>query len=714
MKKTYLFTLLFCSIISFGQIRSVSTKVQELSSQKEFKSYDLFSVDNNVYKATKYFTSATDVTVLNLDETQLQRLLTEAPEYIEVTIPYYNEMVEVELFKQNIFTESFIAKDEQGNLLDFALGEYYRGAIKGDHESLAAISFFEGEVMGVISSYEHGNITVGRSADRQDFISYSDKNLLGENPFVCGVDDLPEHPNTPVIDFDPEMMSTTMTENCVKIYYEIAYRPFQQNNYNVQNTINWITGIHNNIATLYANDNINIALHELKIWTSNDPYDGSYGENLEEFKNTVTEFNGDLAHLVNNPSTTSVAYMNSLCTDWRYAYSGINMSYSQVPTYSWTIMAMTHEMGHSLGSPHTHACAWNGNNTAIDGCGPAAGFGEGCNAPLPTNGGTIMSYCHLTSAGINFLNGFGDQPGALIRSTVDSKPCLGTDCSCQSTIQDLGITYLDGGQIQVQITDDASFEWQYKVYPYGATNTGDWQTTTDQDFVLSGLSPNMYYELLVTNLCGDLEGGLKKEIILTGDFCDGTLFTDTGGSGGTYQNNQHFTKTFYPATSSHKVSLNFTRIGLQTEQDFMYVYNGDSTDAPLFDGGTITGNNNPGPSFTSTHSTGAITIEFISNGSGTAYGWEAVVDCEAVLSVEDITIANGVMVYPNPASSVLNIDAKTEILSVRINDASGKLVLNRNTQSVKESVNVAHLPQGVYILTVELKGKTVTKKIIKK
>lgn len=712
MKKTFLFTLLFCSIISFGQIRSVSTKVQELNSQKEFKSYDLFSVDNNVYKATKYFTSATDVTVLNLDETQLQRLLTEAPEYIEVTIPYYNEMVEVELFKQNIFTESFIAKDEQGNLLDFTLGEYYRGAIKGDHESLAAISFFEGDVMGVISSYEHGNITVGRSADRQDFISYSDKNLLGQNPFECGVDDM-AFDHTPV-EFDPEMMSTTMTENCVKIYYEIAYRPYQMNSYNVQNTINWITGIHNNIATLYANDNINIALHELKIWTSNDPYDGSYGENLEQFKNTVTEFNGDLAHLVNNPSTTSVAYMNSLCTDWRYAYSGINMSYSQVPTYSWTIMAMTHEMGHSLGSPHTHACAWNGNDTAIDGCGPAAGFGEGCNAPLPTNGGTIMSYCHLTSAGINFLNGFGDQPGALIRSTVDSKPCLGTDCSCQSTIQDLGITYLDGGQIQVQITDDASSEWQYKVYPYGATNTGDWQTTTDQNFVLSGLSPNMYYELLVTNLCGDLEGGLKKEIILTGDFCDGTLFTDTGGSGGTYQNNQHFTKTFYPATSSHKVSLDFTRIGLQTEQDFMYVYNGDSTDAPLFDGGTITGNNNPGPSFTSTHSTGAITIEFISNGSGTAYGWEAVVDCEAVLSVEDITIANGVMVYPNPASSVLNIDAKTEILSVRINDASGKLVLNRNTQSVKESVNVAHLPQGVYILTVELKGKTVTKKIIKK
>ena len=88
-------------------------------------------------------------------------------------------------------------------------------------------------------------------------------------------------------------------------------------------------------------------------------------------------------------------------------------------------MAMTHEMGHSLGSPHTHACAWNGNSTAIDGCGPSAGYSEGCDAPLPTNGGTIMSYCHLVpSVKIDFLNGFGPQPAALIRNTVNSKGCL--------------------------------------------------------------------------------------------------------------------------------------------------------------------------------------------------------------------------------------------------------------------------------------------------
>ena len=88
-------------------------------------------------------------------------------------------------------------------------------------------------------------------------------------------------------------------------------------------------------------------------------------------------------------------------------------------------------MGHNLGSPHTHNCSWTGG--AIDGCGPAAGYSEGCNAPLPSQGqGTIMSYCHLVpSVGIGFTYGFGPQPGNLIRSRVNNASCLNTcelDC----------------------------------------------------------------------------------------------------------------------------------------------------------------------------------------------------------------------------------------------------------------------------------------------
>src|SRR5690606_3894026 len=260
------------------------------------------------------------------------------------------------------------------------------------------------------------------------------------------------------------------------------------------------------IGTLYANDNINVALHEIKIWTTDDPYDGTYGENLEEFKNKVTEFNGDLAHLVNNPSTTSVAYLNSLCTDWRYAYSGISMNYAQVPTYSWTIMAMTHEMGHSLGSPHTHNCSWNGNNTAIDGCGPAAGYTEGTcpQGPIPPSsvGGTIMSYCHLTSSTIKFVNGFGPQPQALIVNSVNGAACLdvcGSDCaapiaSVSFNGTDATISWANVGAV--------SYDLQWKLSTSGTWTSVNGITGTSHE--LNGLTVGTSYDYRVRSNCTGL------------------------------------------------------------------------------------------------------------------------------------------------------------------------------------------------------------------
>lgn len=39
-----------------------------------------------------------------------------------------------------------------------------------------------------------------------------------------------------------------------------------------------------------------------------------------------------------------------------------------------------------------------------------------------------MSYCHLTSFGVNFNNGFGPLPGEAIRSAIDASSCLSSSC----------------------------------------------------------------------------------------------------------------------------------------------------------------------------------------------------------------------------------------------------------------------------------------------
>ena len=98
-----------------------------------------------------------------------------------------------------------------------------------------------------------------------------------------------------------------------------------------------------------------------------------------------------------------------------------------MPVYSTDVNFVAHEIGHNLGSPHTHDCAWNSNNTPIDDCGYNHSNGtDGCNGPTPA-AGTIMSYCHLINGiGIDFSLGFGQQPGNLIRSRVNNANCLVT------------------------------------------------------------------------------------------------------------------------------------------------------------------------------------------------------------------------------------------------------------------------------------------------
>ena len=104
-------------------------------------------------------------------------------------------------------------------------------------------------------------------------------------------------------------------------------------------------------------------------------------------------------------------------------------SITTFPTYSWNVQVFAHEMGHNMGSNHTQSCSWNGNNTAIDACSPTEGGCASTYGACPPGGGTIMSYCNVTNCGIDFNNGFGQQPGDLIRNRYNNAACTLT-CTC--------------------------------------------------------------------------------------------------------------------------------------------------------------------------------------------------------------------------------------------------------------------------------------------
>lgn len=712
MKK--IFQLLFSvSIFGFGFSQGLKPIAQKVAAQKSAKKtfvrYSPFTKDVASKNAAVYKNEADGVTVMQLKSTELQKIVDEKPETMELSFPFENGEMTVELVKNNILTTDFQVETDKGTKA-YTPGVYYQGIIKGDNTSVVAFSFFDNDIVGVASTNEFGNVVLGKAKSSQDFVSYSDYKLKTKNPFSCSADELPEN-RAQKISYDPyNQKKAALTANCVRIYFEVGYGPYTQNGSNTTTTTNWVTALFNNIKTLYDNESVNVAMSSIYIWTSTDPYSGQPGTILSQFRSTRTTFNGDLAQLIRNPATTSVAYVNSLCTTNKYSYCGVNNQNIAVPTYSWNIEAMTHELGHNLGSPHTHACAWNGNNTAIDGCGPASGNDEGCDGPLPTTTkGTIMSYCHLVSSvGISFANGFGQQPGDLIRQTIDSKACMSGDCSksCDVTLTNMTVTNVTDNGATVTITDNTSTSWKYRVSTIDGTIVKSGNSST-KTFNITGLSSYVFYKIEVGTDCSPLYQ--RSLIILTGDNWCGKTITDTGGENGNYTNNESWTKTFYPNDPSQKLKITFSEFDIASG-DYIIVRNGLTGGVPFQ--GMMTGNTLP-PSFESTHSSGAITITFKSGTGLTKPGFKATFSCTA-LAVEDVVNSKDVALSPNPVKNQFTLKGINKMVSVELYDISGKLIKQFDQESLsKNTFDVSRLKTGNYVVKVKTDNDTFTKKLIK-
>lgn len=726
MKK---FFQLFLSLVFFGfgfsqDLKPIPQKVKDSKiANKSFVKYDLFTVDQSAQKQAVYKAAAEDITVMKLNKSEISRIISEKPDALEMTFPFEGKNISLELVKNNIFTQDFKVNTDKG-YTDYTPGVYYHGIVKGNSESLVAISFFGNDVVGVISVQEIGNIVIGKVKNSEDFVSYNDAKLKASNPFTCSSNELLENQNNAAPSFDPAVMTAKKTDNCVRIYYETGYTIYTNKGSSITNVTNWVSAMQNNIATLYENDGITVALSEVFVWTTNDPYNGSgTSAKLNQFRSGRPTFNGDVAQLIKyqNPVSGGVAFVNTLCTNSNYSYVDVFLNYSDIPTFSWNIEAMTHEIGHNLGSPHTHDCFWNGNNTRIDGCGGVSGNpgnGTCASGPLPTIGGTIMSYCHLVSSiGINFANGFGPQPGALIRSRINESGCLGTDCiaSCNVTVSGLTVNEVTKNSLKATIVDNTATSWKYRLSKTDGTIVSS-GVTNDKVLIINNLDEATYYLIAVGAECSGPQAFAYEKILYTdADWCTGVKFTDTGGENGNYLDNQTFVKTFYPANPSDKLKMTFTQFSTEPGADKVLVYDGPNIASPRFDGATnISGNTIPGP-FQSTHSTGAITFRFIPNNNGTtAAGWVANFEC-ITLATNENSLNSGISISQTAAKGIFTIKSKEQVISYQVFDASGKVVktVSKITGS-QEKINLSSVPAGTYMVSIVTAKETIVKKIINK
>ena len=428
MSKTILqlIFLLLVGVTLFAQNESIKPidLVEGKRATTVFQSVNPFSIEMN-RQSIGLPQEIQNYTLLNVEEASLKSIKSSQASAITMTVPMKGQSdVVIDLVEVNIFAEGFrVYEAPNMNYIKYQNAKHYRGIVQGSQSSAVAISIFEDQVMGLITSDRiQGNLVIGKLNNTDTHIIYKDADIMDKMPFECGTDD----------SFKPfqqedleELAGERALSDCVRLYLEVDYDIYQDKGSTFA-TADYITGLFNQVSTMYANENINTSLSPLVIWTQTSPYSGnSSSDLLNDFTAYRQGFDGDLAQLLSYQASGGIAYVDGLCSsnpDFSMGFSSINSSYANVPAYSWSVMVVTHEFGHLFGSQHTHACVWNGNGTAIDGCFTTEG---GCADPgNPSGGGTVMSYCHLTSVGINLNLGFGPQPGNVIRNNVTAANCL--------------------------------------------------------------------------------------------------------------------------------------------------------------------------------------------------------------------------------------------------------------------------------------------------
>ncbi len=368
--------------------------------------------------------------VLYLNQSTAKSLSQGVADFIRLELPLGDESLELKLYQQDIFTSDIRIMSDvepEGNL-PLPKASFYRGVVGNEEHSLVALTFFEDEISGLVS-YDNQTFVLGKLGDSKTgaHIWYEDDALLLDETFTCEAIDSDDHDT----DYKETSLGTQKTAQCVRMRIEID-DDLVVDFGGTSGATNYISSLFNQIVALFANDDIDIAVSEIFAWT-NSPYSGSLGNRLGQMSNTSP--NADLTQLVTGTDGGGIAYLSGLCSStFGVSVSGIFGFFFNIPSYSWDVNVCAHEIGHNLSSPHTHACSWNNNNTAIDGCGFQAGFSEGCNASIPSNGGTIMSYCHLLSTGVNFNLGFGPQPTTRMTNYINSRSCLEATCSTEPPV----------------------------------------------------------------------------------------------------------------------------------------------------------------------------------------------------------------------------------------------------------------------------------------
>jgi len=225
----------------------------------------------------------------------------------------------------------------------------------------------------------------------------------------------------------------------VEVATECAQSFFNAHGGTLSESASYAIALMGAVSAVFERDaNVAIRVPFLRIWSTTDPYPGDIGAALGGMRDvwgkSMQYVRRSTAVLLSNNVGGGLAWVGVLCSGYGYCVSGVGGAVNfPAGGYLWDIDVTSHELGHNIGSSHTHNCGWA---PAIDSCWNAEG---GCYAGTKPRPGSIMAYCHLTPFGNQLL--FHPRVASLFRAVTENRAC--TAPASGALTKDVAATYIE-------------------------------------------------------------------------------------------------------------------------------------------------------------------------------------------------------------------------------------------------------------------------------